>query len=104
MAWQYSDFVRIACVAQSRHEALSAIEGRIERLRVRGWEIPKDALVEVRPSGFGYAASLILPERYRVGNSYRLRQRTHSGVHPAVGADLTADLTLTGKGTRRQTG
>ncbi len=74
MTWQYSDFLRIVCVAASRHEALGAIELRIEKLRSRGWEIPQDSYVEIRPSGFGHAASLCLPERCRRGQSYVLRR------------------------------
>ncbi len=88
MAWQYKEFVRLTCVGQVREEALRAIETRIVRLRSRGWQIPEDSVVEVRPSGFGYAASLLLADK--VGRSYRLRRwidtriRSVSGTQPIV--------------------
>jgi hypothetical protein len=95
VAWQYKEFVRLTCVGQVRQEALSAIESRIAGLRARGWQIPEDSVVEVRPSGFGYAASLLLADK--VGRSYRLRRwvdtrmrsvsmRSVSGTQPVVGA------------------
>ena len=80
----------MTCVAQTRHAALSSIESRIEKLRNQGWELPQDAYVEIRPSGFGYAASLILPERCRNGRAFQLRRwvttgdqrRTKSDTYP----------------------
>jgi hypothetical protein len=89
VGWEHNDFTRLSCLANDRDKALSAIEARIARLRGAGWEIPPASLVEVRPSGFGYAASLLMPER--VGARHVLRRwnepraRSVSGTMPRAG-------------------
>ena len=61
---------------------MTAIGHVLASLAARGFEVPPDATVCVRASGFGYAAALLLPERLAEGDCYVLRRavRRSSGI------------------------
>ena len=85
-------FSRHACFGSDAQDVLTAIGHVLSSLAARGFEVPADASVQVRASGFGYAATLHLPERFWDGDCYVLcpKVRRSSGVLPRVD-DLTAE-------------
>jgi hypothetical protein len=95
MAWQYHEFIRIACVGATRGAALEALRGRIEKLRAQGWMLPSDSLVAVRDSMGLATAELKLPARSQRGAGYVIRRyiedrkprRTTSGTQPKFSFD-----------------
>jgi hypothetical protein len=85
-------FSRHACFGANAQEVLQAIGHVLKSLAARGFEVPADATVRVRASGFGYAAALLLPERLREGDCYVLSPavRRTSAIVPRADVDALA--------------
>jgi hypothetical protein len=73
--WEETTVRRIECIAENPSDALVAVDERLRRMRREGWQIPDDAAVDLRPSGFGWAARLVLPDRCRRGDSWAIHRR-----------------------------
>lgn len=92
--WEETVFRRVESIAENPSDALQAIDDRIRRMRRMGWNIPDDAAVDLRPSGFGWAARLVLPDRFREGLGWMLRRRIRtrsrsvSGIEQLRAVDL----------------
>lgn len=93
--WETSTVRRIESIAENPSDALVAIDERLRRMRSAGWQIPDDAVVDLRPSSFGWAARLLLPARDRLGDSWVIRRRVRTRPKRAVsGIELVANVAL----------
>ena len=96
--WEETTFRRIESIAENPSDALVAIDERLRRMRRAGWQVPDDAAVDLRPSGFGWAARLVLPARFQQGDAWLLRRRirrrkprTVSGIEQLRPADVAKE-------------
>lgn len=93
--WETSTVRRIECIAENPSDALVAVDDRLRRMRSAGWQIPDDAVVDLRPSSFGWAARVVLPERDRQGDSWVIRRRIRNrSARPVSGIELCADIAI----------
>jgi hypothetical protein len=95
-SWETTRFRRIECIAASPTDALLAVDERLRRMRASGWQIPAEAAIDLRPSGFGWSAGLVLPAHDRAAG-FELRRRlerprrVHSGVQARLDEVALAD-------------
>jgi hypothetical protein len=72
--WETTNFRRIECIATSPSDALLAVDERLRRMRASGWVFPPDAAIDLRTSGFGWAARVVVPNMDRK-KGFELRRR-----------------------------
>lgn len=95
MTWETTTFRRLECIAENPSDALIAVDERLRRMRRAGWQIPDDASVDLRPSGHGWAARLVLPESHRDGDAWSLQRRiVQRSARPVSGIDLRPHVAI----------